>query len=127
MYYSPIDFNVTQQKKKTMIKQRKIKMVKVCVMLVVSCLLFLLGSATIYSLNKPDISEDMITASTIVMEDQVTVIVKKGDTLWDIAVRNKPYAMDTRNYVYLLKEQNDLSNSVLQVGQVLMLPVHVEQ
>ena len=46
-------------------------------------------------------------------------VVKKGDCLWNIANMYRPATMNTEDYVDLLKELNDLTNSVIHVGQRL--------
>ncbi len=50
-------------------------------------------------------------------------VVKAGDTLWDIALRHAPLAMDIRDYVYRLRQVNGLKQSAtIHPGQELKLP-----
>lgn len=56
------------------------------------------------------------------------ISVAKGDTLWSIASyqqENNPYYVekDVRDIIIELKKVNQLSNSNLQVGQTLKVPV----
>lgn len=50
------------------------------------------------------------------------VIVEPGDTLWSIAVSNKPERMDPRIYIEAIKHANGLKESGVRAGQVLYLP-----
>lgn len=50
-----------------------------------------------------------------------TITVRRGDTLWDIAVRyNK--SRDVRKYIYEIKKLNSLSDSIIYEGDKLILP-----
>ena len=51
-----------------------------------------------------------------------TVVVKSGDTLWEIAVAHKPKGKDTRVYIEHIKDYNELTVSSIQSGDVLILP-----
>jgi uncharacterized membrane protein len=55
-------------------------------------------------------------------ESYETVIVQAGETLWNIALAHKPSAMDTRQYVDLLMELNNIEHSKIIAGEVLNLP-----
>jgi len=50
-----------------------------------------------------------------------TVVVEPGDTLWDVAARVMP-RRDGGEAVAELRRLNDLPDSVLQPGDVLILP-----
>lgn len=50
------------------------------------------------------------------------LVVSPGESLWSIAVNHKPESMDTRKYVSLLREVNQLNNSDIRAGDVLELP-----
>lgn len=45
-------------------------------------------------------------------------VVSQGDTLWDIAKEYCPSNMDIRDYIYDIKERNDISGTIHN-GQVL--------
>jgi hypothetical protein len=47
--------------------------------------------------------------------------VRVGETLWSIAVRTYPTS-DPRDAVYRIQQANDIHDSVIAVGQVLVLP-----
>ncbi|MGG6311041.1 LysM peptidoglycan-binding domain-containing protein [Paenibacillus macerans] len=70
----------------------------------------------------------MVTAFAASSEDktqplqQAYVVVMPGDTLWEIAVANKPKGQDTRVYVQKLMRANGLSASAIQAGETLVLP-----
>jgi hypothetical protein len=54
--------------------------------------------------------------------EQNSVYVAHGDTLWSIASEFRPNNQDIREYVYSIKKANHLPSSVLQEGQILILP-----
>ena len=54
----------------------------------------------------------------------VRTIVKKGDTLWDIADRYDNNKMDLRKYIYIIEIYNNLDTATLQPGQRLNIPVY---
>ncbi|MBG6138068.1 LysM peptidoglycan-binding domain-containing protein [Longispora fulva] len=60
-------------------------------------------------------------ASGVPSESRVAV-VRPGDSLWSVAVRELP-GMDTYRAVRQLREINDLDDGVVQPGQHLVLPV----
>lgn len=49
------------------------------------------------------------------------VVVRKGDTLWDIALNNNPDG-DIRYYIYKIKELNNITSDNIYAGQIIMLP-----
>lgn len=50
-----------------------------------------------------------------------TIIVKKGDTLWDIASQHsKDY--DIRKFIFEIKKANNLPDSAIYIGQELKIP-----
>ena len=49
--------------------------------------------------------------------------VRAGDTLWDIARELGPEGEDPRAVVHAIQEMNELAGSVIQPGQVLVIPV----
>ncbi|MGI6357214.1 MAG: LysM peptidoglycan-binding domain-containing protein [Bacillota bacterium] len=54
---------------------------------------------------------------------QATVyVVQAGDSLWRIAQRHAPERMDIRAYIGQLRHLNQLEQSVIHVGQTLILP-----
>jgi LysM repeat protein len=50
------------------------------------------------------------------------VDVLKGDTLWSIANEHAPAKLSVSSYIHKIKELNGLKNSIIQEGQMLLLP-----
>lgn len=50
-----------------------------------------------------------------------TVVLRPGDTLWEIAERREP-DIDPRATVYRIKELNGLSGAAVAAGQRIVLP-----
>lgn len=63
---------------------------------------------------------------TSVQADQVPVVseyvVEPGDTLWDLAAGVTVAGSDVRATLADIREVNDLSSSMIQPGQILLLP-----
>lgn len=51
-----------------------------------------------------------------------TIVVKPGDTLWEIAVNHKPHGKDTRIYVESIIRLNGLNGSNIHSGDTIILP-----
>lgn len=49
-------------------------------------------------------------------------VVQSGDSLWEIARAHAPAELDVRVYVQQLRLLNQLEQSVIHAGQVLLLP-----
>ncbi|UVI27687.1 LysM peptidoglycan-binding domain-containing protein [Paenibacillus spongiae] len=56
------------------------------------------------------------------MAGEKVIVVGAGDTLWKIAGTVREEGDDLRRIVYNLKERNQLSSSMLKVGQTLIVP-----
>ena len=52
----------------------------------------------------------------------VTVQVKAGDTLWDLAQNYGPKNVDCRRVVYEIQQINGVSANTLQAGQYISIP-----
>jgi len=50
--------------------------------------------------------------------------VTEGDTLWSIAKDSLPRGRDIRDYIWEIKEQNQLQTSNIIVGQQLQIPIY---
>lgn len=50
------------------------------------------------------------------------IIVRSGDTLWQIASHHAPEKVDIRTYIAHIKKLNQLDSSMLYVDQLLVLP-----
>ncbi len=55
-------------------------------------------------------------------EDQITIEVSAGDTVWDIAEHVTGKDTDIRKAVYEICQANDLQNAEIQSGMVLTIP-----
>lgn len=55
-------------------------------------------------------------------DEYVSVIVEKGDTLWDIA-REYNQSGDLRKYIRRVERINNLTDGLIYEGDVLKLPV----
>lgn len=53
----------------------------------------------------------------------ITVYVRSGDTLWDIAKANNPRKIDVRDLIYEIKEYNNMKTSNIQVGDEIVVPI----
>lgn len=51
-----------------------------------------------------------------------TVDVCPGDTLWEIAASHLPEGESVRSYINKIKKMNNLKNSDIRAGQILVLP-----
>ncbi len=51
------------------------------------------------------------------------VIVKKGDTLWDIVGKDIDEKYDIRDEIYFVKKLNNLSTSYIYPGQEIIVPI----
>ncbi|MDQ0194869.1 LysM peptidoglycan-binding domain-containing protein [Paenibacillus wynnii] len=67
-----------------------------------------------------------VFASSIsqVKHQEKRVVVVRGDTLWSIAMKNKPSDMRTVVYIEGIKQYSGLENSSIQAGDILSLPIY---
>ena len=56
-------------------------------------------------------------------DEYVEVVVRNGDTLWNIARTYGPAHTDTRIVVYNIERVNGISADSLMPGQILLVPV----
>ena len=54
--------------------------------------------------------------------DSITVEIASGDTLWDIADRYKTRNTDIREAVYLISQENNITDGQIQEGMVISIP-----
>lgn len=54
----------------------------------------------------------------------IEIIVKKGDTVWDIAIENMPEKYDVRKMVFEIKELNNMKNVEIHPGDLIKIPSH---
>lgn len=51
------------------------------------------------------------------------LIVKKGDTLWNIAIENMPENYDVRRMIFEIREFNQMENADIYPGDLLKIPI----
>ena len=92
---------------KGLISQQLLKKI-ICLML-----LFIVGCTGMVS---------VFANSTSGLQEEKHLIIQPGDTLWEIALNEKPSNMDTRVYIKEIRHLNGLSNGVIRAGEILSLP-----
>jgi len=60
-------------------------------------------------------------ASSSQPDEHKVIKVQKGDTLWEIASTHSEN-IDIREYIYNIKQLNNLSMDTIYEGQILLLP-----
>ncbi|MGM0601679.1 MAG: cell division suppressor protein YneA [Bacillota bacterium] len=51
-------------------------------------------------------------------------VVKKGDSLWSIAVKHYGNEVDLRKMVYTIKKINNLDNPIISPGEKIIIPIN---
>lgn len=70
------------------------------------------------------ISVPIIVKAKGTQESQyITVVVRSGDTLWDIASEYTGSNKDVRETIYNIKKTNNMDGAMLVPGQELLIPV----
>ncbi len=64
----------------------------------------------------------LIQAEGIQEKQYIEVVVKPGDTLWEIA-ESQNLDRDLRESIFEIKETNRLSGNIIQPGQTILVPV----
>lgn len=93
-------------------KQKKIKNIKKQRMIFILIILIMLISFISVLFNINDNDEDVILKEYYVCE---------RETLWSIASSVNDNNIDVREIIYIIKKDNNLSNSSLKEGQVILL------
>ncbi|MTI67773.1 MAG: LysM peptidoglycan-binding domain-containing protein [Firmicutes bacterium] len=88
---------------------------KVRFIIFMTCLILLLLTTTNIILNT-----NKVFSTTY--QEYKTIVVNKGDTLWEIASNNNPKEEDVRKVVYELKVVNKLKSSYIRPGDILKIP-----
>lgn len=57
------------------------------------------------------------------VQEYVEFSVRPGDTLWNIARIHSPANMDIREYIYQIQVINNVKNSIIYPGDILLLPI----
>ncbi len=103
------------KKKKTRIVNKKRFLLSIMVMITIS----LIVTTTITSRNK--------AYSTKYDDRYLEVTIKRGDTLWSIALNNKPDYYDTREIVYEIMIANNMKDSKISPGDVIKIPIKTDK
>jgi len=67
----------------------------------------------------------VLSTELIKIEDYVSVVVKKGDTLWSIANKYGPANEDIRMICHLIREANEIRDNIVVPGQTILVPKEV--
>lgn len=51
------------------------------------------------------------------------ILIKKGDTLWNIALEYKDDYIDVRDMVEMIKDLNNLKTSEIYIGNIIKIPI----
>lgn len=95
-------------------KQKKIKNIKKQRMIFILIILIMLIGfiSVLFNINDNDNDKDVILKEYYVCE---------RETLWSIASSVNDNNIDVREIIYIIKKDNNLSNSSLKEGQVILL------
>ena len=61
-------------------------------------------------------------ADSVIKDNYFEIVIEEGDTLWDIALKNKPEGMDVREMVYKIKKYNKMEEAYLYSGNTIKIP-----
>ncbi|MEK5031907.1 LysM peptidoglycan-binding domain-containing protein [Paenibacillus sp. FSL R7-0302] len=67
---------------------------------------------------------NVFAGSVSSMKPDKRIVVERGDTLWSIALSNKPEDMKTAVYIEGIMKSNHLENSFIKAGDILTLPLY---
>ncbi|WNS44979.1 LysM peptidoglycan-binding domain-containing protein [Paenibacillus sp. MMS20-IR301] len=67
---------------------------------------------------------NVFAGSVSSLNQEKRVVVERGDTLWSIALENKPDDMKTAVYIEGIMKNNGLENSRIKAGDILTVPVY---
>lgn len=57
-------------------------------------------------------------------QENISVVVKNGESIWSIARENNPQNKDIRKLVYEIMEANNISDGRIFAGQELIIPIN---
>ena len=61
--------------------------------------------------------------SSTYKENYIEIIVKRGDTLWNIAIKNMPKKYDVRKMVYEIMKFNEMEDANIYPGDFIKIPI----
>jgi LysM repeat protein len=67
---------------------------------------------------------NVFAGSSALVTESKRVVVERGDTLWSIALENKPSDMKTVVYIEGIMKTSGLEDGNIRAGDVLTLPVY---
>ena len=67
---------------------------------------------------------NVFAGSVSLMKQEKRVVVERGDTLWSIALENKPTDMKTAVYIEGIKRSSGLEDSNIKAGDIIILPIY---
>lgn len=98
-----------KNKKKIRLRQKGEKNLLICI-LVISCTLYL--SLTC-----------LLEGQAFGKQNSYTeIVVKKGDTLWQLAAKHGSKNQDIRKTIYEIKKLNNITEPYLMPGELLLIP-----
>ncbi len=84
----------------------------------ISVMIFILLATAVISLL---FGNNEVNSASYMQYD--TVVVKPGDTLWNIASSHNTNGTDIRELIYEISSINELSGEFIVPGQTLMIPI----
>ena len=82
---------------------------------IILLLLTTLNLYTVFAYGKPEFKNKAIIVER--------VVVKPGDTLWEIAQKSNSDNSDIREYIYEIKRKNTIENSTITPGDTILVPI----
>lgn len=67
---------------------------------------------------------NVFAGSVAMMKPDKRIVVERGDTLWSIALKNKPDHMKTAVYIEGIMKSNSLQDSGIKAGDILNIPIY---
>lgn len=67
---------------------------------------------------------NVFAGSTSIVKEEKRIVVERGDTLWSIALKNKPANMKTVVYIEEIIRSSGLEDTNIQAGDVITLPIY---
>lgn len=67
---------------------------------------------------------NVFAGSTSIVKEEKRVVVERGDTLWGLALKNKPADMKTVVYIEGIIRASGLEDANIKAGDVLTLPIY---
>lgn len=69
------------------------------------------------------LTRDNKVYSSIYKENYISMNIKEGDTLWNIAINHMPKGYDVRKMVFEIIELNNIENASIYPGDSIKLPI----